>query len=54
LLKVEKSLVNGSNVHPNMGMAKAFGLFPTIYQEYSKKQVDSKYFIFTCFTYSKD
>ena len=24
-------------------MAKAFGLFPTIYQEYSKKQVDSKY-----------
>jgi hypothetical protein len=31
------------NVHPNMGMAKAFGLFPTIYQEYSKKQVDSKY-----------
>ena len=26
-----------------MGMAKAFGLFPTIYQEYNKKQVDSKY-----------
>ena len=26
-----------------MEMAKAFGLFPTIYQEYSKKQVDSKY-----------
>jgi hypothetical protein len=31
-----------------MGMAKAFGFFPTIYEEYSKKQVhvDSKYFIY--------
>jgi hypothetical protein len=28
-----------------MGMAKAFGLFPTIYQEYNKKQVDSKYLL---------
>jgi len=22
---------------PNMGLAKAFGFFPTIYQEYNKK-----------------
>jgi hypothetical protein len=28
----------------NMGMTKAFGFFPTIDQEYNKKQVDSKYF----------
>ena len=25
-------------------MTKAFGFFPTIDQEYNKKQVDSKYF----------
>ena len=31
-----------------MGMAKAFGFFPTIYEEYNKKQVhvDSRYFIY--------
>jgi hypothetical protein len=28
----------------NMGMTKAFGFFPTIDQEYNKKEVDSKYF----------
>jgi len=27
-----------------MGMRKVFGFFPTIYQEYNKKQVDGKYF----------
>jgi len=30
----------------NMGMTKAFGFFPTIYQEYNKKQVDGTYFFF--------
>jgi hypothetical protein len=25
-----------------MGMAKSFGFFPTIYQDYNKKQVDSQ------------
>ena len=31
-----------------MGMAKVFGFFPTIYEEYNKKQVhvDSRYFIY--------
>jgi hypothetical protein len=28
----------------SIGMTKAFGFFPTIDQEYNKKQVDSKYF----------
>jgi hypothetical protein len=26
-----------------MGMAKDFGFVPTVYKEYSEKQVDSKY-----------
>jgi hypothetical protein len=30
-----------------MGMTKAFGFFPTIYQEYNKKQLDRKYFLKT-------
>ena len=42
-----KSIIN---VHQttflNMGMTKAFGFFPTICQEYKKKQVDSRYFFY--------
>jgi hypothetical protein len=31
---------------PNMGMTKAFGFSPTIYQEYNKKQVVSNFFFY--------